>query len=196
LETIVYNGEVAYAHKIKGYYATKSGKVVSVKKKGGNGKLDFTNPKEMVTRYDRDGYKELCLSHLVNGVQKRVYIKVHQFVWEVFNGERNPLLTIDHIDNNKLNNNIDNLRQISREANTSKARKGCIPWQKGKKHSSRTFFNTFVDEVYVGTFDKQELKEFFGLSKGDIERPKTKRKVKMKLRLEKRVEDIERVDNN
>ena len=44
----------------------------------------------------------------------------HRFVWEAFNGKIPDDMEIDHIDSNKLNNNIDNLQLMSRSANASK----------------------------------------------------------------------------
>lgn len=197
MDVIMFEGEKAYPHKIRGYYATKSGKAISVKKKGGQGKLDYNRPHRMGVKYDKDGYEELCLSYVnEDGEHKRVSIKMHQFIWETFYGERDMSLTIDHIDGNKLNNSLVNLQQISREANTSKAKKGSTPWQKGRKHSARNFYNVFIRDVYCGTFDGEECMTIFGLTRNDIERNNTKRKTRMGIRLEKRVEDIEKVDNN
>ena len=193
METIVYNGELAYKHSIDGYYATKSGTAISVKVKGGQGKLDYSKPKPLAIKYDKDGYQELCLSYVDNGKHKRKSIKVHQFVWEVFNGNRDLSLTIDHIDGDKLNNNSDNLRQISREENTSIARKGKLTWQKGKKHSHRNIYKTYKNDVYIGDYDKKELGEMFGLKDRDFDKENTKRKTTLNIRIINLVEDTERV---
>ena len=38
-------------------------------------------------------------------------------------------------------------------------------WQKGKKHSTRCIYKTFVNDEYVGNFDRKELIEKFNLTK-------------------------------
>ena len=60
-------------------------------------------------------------SFYMNGKRKSDY--VHRLVWRYFGDETEPnhKLTIDHIDNDKTNNRIDNLRIISSRENTSKA---------------------------------------------------------------------------
>ena len=55
------------------------------------------------------GYKYFQLNR--NG--KRVNYLFHQLVAKIFIGERVDNLVIDHIDRNKLNNNVENLRYIS-----------------------------------------------------------------------------------
>lgn len=48
---------------------------------------------------------------------KRINKLFHHLVAEAFIGERPKGLVIDHIDRNKLNNNINNLRYVSQEIN-------------------------------------------------------------------------------
>lgn len=199
---IMFNGEIAKQLKgFKGYYATKSGKIISIKKKGGQGTLDVNNPREHSIKIDKDGYKEVCLSIIDdNGKHIRKYRRVHRLIWETFNGEIKNELTIDHIDKNPQNNELSNLRLLPREINTSIAKKGTVPWQKGKKHVCRVKFNVFIHDEYFGTFDRQELKELFRLKKNDFDGKRmlkdTARKVKLGITLELFVEDIEKVGNN
>ena len=49
--------------------------------------------------------------------KKRTNMLFHQLVAEQFIGERPDGLEIDHIDRNKLNNNVSNLRYITHQAN-------------------------------------------------------------------------------
>lgn len=49
---------------------------------------------------------------------KRINKLFHQLVCEAFIGIRPENLVIDHIDRNKLNNNINNLRYVSQEINS------------------------------------------------------------------------------
>lgn len=198
---ILFQGEKAKELKgFKGYYATKSGKIISVKKKGGQGSFDVDNPREHSYKVDKDGYLEVCLSIVSNGKHMRKYRRVHRLVWEAFNGEIKNNLTIDHIDRNPRNNKLNNLRLLTREKNTSIAKKGSVPWQKGRKHTTRIQFNVFVHGIYFGTFDRKELSELFNLNKNDFEGKRmfrnTARKMKLGITLELFVEDIEKVNHD
>jgi len=62
------------------------------------------------------GYHEYCL-HL-NG--KKVSILAHRLVYSAFNPSE-ELITINHIDGNKLNNNLNNLENITQQENNIKA---------------------------------------------------------------------------
>ncbi len=44
---------------------------------------------------------------------------IHRFIWEAFNGPIQNKMTIDHIDGDKSNNSLYNLRMVSRNENTS-----------------------------------------------------------------------------
>ena len=54
-----------------------------------------------------------------NGKRKHYY--VHRFVYECFRGDILPELQVDHIDNDKQNNCIDNLQLLTPAANCQKA---------------------------------------------------------------------------
>lgn len=187
MEEILFENEIAKPIFSQGYYVTKSGKIVSVKVRGGQGRLDYNNPFELKSTQDRDGYLQVCLSHVVQGKQKRVYKRVHRLVWEAFNGVIPNDLTVDHINSVTTDNRLENLQLLTREDNTSKAKKGTIPWQKGKKHTSRNIYKLYINNEYVGNFDKKELKANFNLSRYDIDdySKLTKNKIKNNIRLEK-----------
>ena len=65
----------------------------------------------------RDGY--LSIVAYKNG--KRKYYSVHRFVYECFRGDILSELQVDHIDNDKQNNCIDNLQLLTPAANCQKA---------------------------------------------------------------------------
>ncbi|ENV4137257.1 HNH endonuclease [Escherichia coli] len=69
-----------------------------------------------------NGYYKVTLSIKVNGVGKTFPIEVHRLVAETFLAY-NPQdkLVVDHIDSNKLNNNLKNLQWITRSENIKKA---------------------------------------------------------------------------
>lgn|SRR5574341_1298399 len=66
---------------------------------------------------DKDGY----LKYAFTTSEGTYNIPVHKFVWELYNGLVPEGFTIDHKDNDKQNNHIDNLQLLSPEDN---ARKG------------------------------------------------------------------------
>ena len=120
---LLFNDEIAKETKYKGYFVTESGKVLTAKVKGGQGRIDYDNLREHCYKEDKDGYHEVLLSNNSD----RKYMRVHRLVWETFNGEIPDDLTIDHMDSNKQNNDISNLRLLTRGINASIARKGKVP---------------------------------------------------------------------
>lgn len=71
---------------------------------------------------------------------KRINLLFHHLVAKCFIGERPKKLVIDHIDQNKLNNNVDNLRYITQEENLK---------------------NTCKYRVDIETTDKKERQKIF-----------------------------------
>lgn len=53
---------------------------------------------------------------------KRINHFVHHLVAKCFIGERPDGLVIDHIDQNKLNNNVENLRYVTQQVNTTNSK--------------------------------------------------------------------------
>lgn len=66
---------------------------------------------------NQDGYMTVCLCK--DGKQK--VVKIHQLVAEAYIDNPDNLDTVDHIDNNKTHNYINNLRWMSREDNARRA---------------------------------------------------------------------------
>lgn len=98
------------------YFVSKCGKIISIKIKGGNGRTDITKPHYPKLKIDKDGYLEMCISKMIDGVHKRIYRRLHRLVYETWVGKIKD--TINHIDRNKQNNHIDNLEDMSREENS------------------------------------------------------------------------------
>ncbi len=110
---------------------------------------------------DSKGYYHIVLSN--NGKIKDV--RIHQLVWDNFgDSKRNGhILQVDHIDNNKLNNRIDNLQLLSQRENVSKhylrtdkssKYTGVYWYKRGKKWMSRIKNNG--KQNYLGCFDSEE----------------------------------------
>jgi hypothetical protein len=70
--------------------------------------------RELKLRADKDGY--LRFNSVVEGKHKTIL--VHRLMAETFLGERPSNLVVDHIDRNKKNNQIENLRYTSFAGNS------------------------------------------------------------------------------
>lgn len=70
--------------------------------------------KELTPSYNPSGY--LCYK-LSIGKSKYDFIRGHRCVWEAFNGRIPTNLEIDHIDRNKHNNKLSNLRLVTHSEN-------------------------------------------------------------------------------
>ena len=90
----------------KGYVVHSDGRI---EKKKGHG---FIKPS-----IGKDGY--MVWNCVVDG--QRNYSLQHRFVWEAFNGPIAAGMTIDHIDEDKTNNTLDNLQMLTFGANASKS---------------------------------------------------------------------------
>tara|TARA_R110000737_G_scaffold114496_2_gene147456 strand:- start:1502 stop:1996 length:495 start_codon:yes stop_codon:yes gene_type:complete len=115
-----------------------------------------------------------CSATLVKDRNKKNYT-VHQLVAIAFLGHKpnGHKTVVDHIDNDKLNNNLYNLQLISHRENSSKDKKGgssdCIGvvWNKlAKKWRARIYINgrtrhlgLFADELEASESYQNELKE-------------------------------------
>jgi hypothetical protein len=67
-----------------------------------------------------DGYMHTCLSF---GRKHKPGVRVHTIIWKAFNGEVPKGYEIDHIDNNKENNRLNNLQLLTKAENISKGRR-------------------------------------------------------------------------
>ena len=90
----------------EGYFVTSCGKVWSYKSK------KFLKP--MITK---DGYKSVAL--YING--KRKIFRIHQLVAQTYIPNLNNYDTVDHIDDNKEHNYINNLQWMTRKNNVKKS---------------------------------------------------------------------------
>lgn len=157
-EWAYYDGHFCIKTAYDGYYASIYGKIITIKIKGGQGSMDFYHPREMSYKVDKDGYLEVCLSIVDEfGQHKRIYRRVHRLIWETFNGPIPDGLTIDHIDSNKQNNCLSNLRLLTREENASIA-------NKNKPSPHRYIYELSKNGVLIGTYDRKQLNAMFGVS--------------------------------
>jgi hypothetical protein len=98
-----------------------------------------------------EGYVSFILYH----GKKQYNIKVHRLGWYLHYGEL-PKNQIDHIDGNRSNNKIDNLRDVTNQQNQwnqTKA-KGFI-WNKQRK-KFQSYIRIEGKLTHLGLFDKEQ----------------------------------------
>ena len=115
------------------YIVSDTGLIWAIKKDGLKLKKQRITPK---------GYKTTNID--------KVPLLVHRIVMEAFKGKSD--LTVDHIDGNKLNNNLSNLEYVTAQENTKRA------WDNGVYDKKRVFKVAFL---YNGFFyeNKEDIKE-------------------------------------
>lgn len=91
------------------YSISEIGEVLSIKKN-----------KLLKKQIDKYGYEYIIIRDK-NQIKKKHMI--HILVYESFIGQRKKGLVIDHIDNNRVNNSIENLRQITIRQNSRRGHK-------------------------------------------------------------------------
>lgn len=110
----------------------------------------FSDNKELKAGKNENGYS---IVSIISDDGRRVTCRVHRLVYSAFNGVpydefRKNAMTIDHIDTNKDNNRLSNLRLITRGENTSKA------WRENLHTDKIRAVNQYsLDGKYIKTFD-------------------------------------------
>ena len=109
------------------------------------------------------GYLRICVCK--NGKQK--HYLVHRFVYECFRGDIPSELQVDHIDNYKQNNCIDNLQLLTPAANVQKAPAG----KRGGKKLLISVVSICLDTGERQTFPNMSAaSRAFGVNVGSISR--------------------------
>jgi len=97
---------------ILGYYGTKNGKVFS--NRGAHGKIREIKP---VIVKKNNGYYLLCCGK--DEIGRKIQIYHHQFIAQIFLLNPNNYTEINHIDEDKSNNSVENLEWCDRQHNVS-----------------------------------------------------------------------------
>ena len=105
LNCYISNNNLVQVPDFPSYYVDRDGNVYSTKKQGGY----RCEPYKMTPVEDKYGY--LKLNFYKNG--KRYNQSVHRVIAKTFIENPNNLPQVNHIDGNKLNNNVDNLEWCS-----------------------------------------------------------------------------------
>ena len=94
----------------KYYLASRCGKILSLKRN-----------KKKILKPGKNGKSNYLIFCLSEKNKKKIYL-LHRYIYEVFKGEIPVDKQVDHYDNNKKNNSINNLQLLSPKEN---ARKSC-----------------------------------------------------------------------
>jgi hypothetical protein len=96
------------------YYISQCGNVLSVKSPSGRYKEGKEYRKILTLDIDKDGYRTI---HLRVRGKKRIAEGLHLLLAMTFLPDFSPKLQVDHKDNNKINNDLSNLRMVTRSEN-------------------------------------------------------------------------------
>ena len=116
------------------YYATADGRIFRYRKK------DDTIYQLSDNTRSNSGYK--LVQPFKDGKRKLRY--VHQLVLEAFVGPRPEGLVCDHINRDKLDNRIDNLRYVTVSANHANATRS---WPKTYKQHKTPLYKKYLSEI-------------------------------------------------
>ncbi len=89
-----------------------------IKKVHTNGTILGLRGRALKGTVNPNGYLKISIYEDESGKIRK--IRAHRLVWEYFNGPIPEGLVVDHIDGDKLNNNIDNLQLLTHGDNTRK----------------------------------------------------------------------------
>jgi hypothetical protein len=98
----------------------------------------------------KDGYRAVTLWSRTSAKN----VRVHRLVAQLFLPNFNPSLQVDHIDRNRLNNHVDNLRLVTKQENS---------FNTNAKGWYRTKYDTYAAQIvldnktyHLGTFKTPE----------------------------------------
>ena len=123
--TVKINGVTFVETNYEGYFVSNDGVVISFRSKNGRGTIDINKPPKFL-KYGLCGGGRKYYSVICSLGTKKIPKTVHKLVYETFKGDVPSDMTIDHIDGNTFNNNVDNLQLLSAAENTRKANTGRV----------------------------------------------------------------------
>jgi len=134
------------------YQASDKGRIKSLSRYVNmrNGKRKIRE-RILLPALDQQGYLHVNLSGKT--------IKVHILVCDTFVEEKNPVIktVVDHMDNDKLNNNATNLQRISQRENCIKDKKGAVGTWKAKGYDKWNAAIRIDGKIkYLGHFNSQK----------------------------------------
>lgn len=141
----------------------KTGKVFATRGPGG---VPYKEPKELEGSIV-NGYRVVSIRNRSTKLQCRV----HRIIWISVHGVIPDGYCIDHINNNKLDNRIDNLQLLTPEANSHKAHDDGL-YKTGLDNKATKLDPDLRDEIAFlyaySDFTQRQLAEVYGISKSRI----------------------------
>ena len=122
----------------------------SVDEDGNVYSMKFGKIKKIKPRKDRGGY--LAVGLLKNGKQKT--FSVHRLLYSAFVGDIPDKMFIDHIDRNKTNNKLDNLRLVTAQQNQFNRDPRGYSWDKEMK-KWRAYIKLNGKTIHLGLFNTE-----------------------------------------
>lgn len=104
-------------HNYPEYSITTDGRVFSHKKPGGNGKgkvLDYSYKRELKPQKDKKGYLKIILEQNTNRMKS---MSIHRLVAETYIPNPHNYDTVNHINQDKTDNRVENLEWMSNADN-------------------------------------------------------------------------------
>lgn len=99
---------------------------------------------------DGTGYRRVMLG--------KKHYKMHRLIWIMFNGDIPDGLFVDHIDRDKSNNKISNLRLLTKSMNTRNQNALGVTWDAARR-KWRAQASVGDITVFLGRFDTKEAAE-------------------------------------
>lgn len=134
-----------------------------------DGEHIFKGDKEVTQHTHKDGYKRVTLydkelHQMLYPLTKcsscgQLVFGVHRIVYAWFHGIANSELVIDHIDNNKANNNINNLQELTPTQNICKNKVINQNLRPCNMHKSRKFYEDKLNELLAKYEAAKQLKD-------------------------------------
>lgn len=109
-----------------------------------NGKIYNKRGKEIGKASNKGGYSTVSMKHRDTNIVKQYY--VHRLIWETFNGNIPEGYEIDHINTNRSDNRLENLRIANHKenCNNSKSIEKYRTSNKGKGFCGADYISTRV----------------------------------------------------
>ena len=144
--------------------------------------------KELKPYIDEDGYVHITLSTIINGKAKSRHYPVHRLVASTFKNDFDETLTVNHDDDNKLNNHFSNLTMMSNSDNVklayitgaNKVHTDHLPCTKGINNPRAKINEEIVIKISKLILEGKNMREIYSLLKDEVPSIQTVERIKSK----------------